>query len=129
MSEHSKNESFLKKFIPSKGDSAKTKAGKIVFLAALVILIVSIIILANYFVEQNRNKELIDDLIDRNLSMGGVVFNMANVSFMDSTGLGFLLGRYKKLKSYGVKAYIESPRCAVEKVMLLSGIYEIMPRI
>ncbi|MCI5837917.1 MAG: anti-sigma factor antagonist [Christensenellaceae bacterium] len=72
---------------------------------------------------------LIDDLIDRNLSMGGVVFNMANVSFMDSTGLGFLLGRYKKLKSYGVKAYIESPRCAVEKVMLLSGIYEIMPRI
>ncbi|MCI5903985.1 MAG: class B sortase [Oscillospiraceae bacterium] len=69
MSEHSKNESFLKKFIPSKGDSAKTKAGKIVFLAALVILIVSIIILANYFVEQNRNKELIDDLIEEHTTV------------------------------------------------------------
>lgn len=69
MSEHSKNESFLKKFIPSKGDSAKAKAGKIVFLAALVILIVSIIILANYFVEQNRNKELIDDLIEEHTTV------------------------------------------------------------
>lgn len=69
MSEHSKNESFVKKFIPSKGDSAKTKAGKIVFLAALVILIVSIIILANYFVEQNRNKELIDDLIEEHTTV------------------------------------------------------------
>lgn len=69
MSEHSKNESFLKKFIPSKGDSAKTKAGKIVFLAALVILIVSIIILANYFVEQSRNKELIDDLIEEHTTV------------------------------------------------------------
>lgn len=69
MSEHSKNESFLKKFIPSKGDSAKTKAGKIVFLTALVILIVSIIILANYFVEQNRNKELIDDLIEEHTTV------------------------------------------------------------
>lgn len=69
MSEHSKNESFLNKFIPGKGDSAKTKAGKIVFLAALVILIVSIIILANYFVEQNRNKELIDDLIEEHTTV------------------------------------------------------------
>lgn len=69
MSEHSKNESFLNKFIPCKGDSPKTKAGKIVFLAALVILIVSIIILANYFVEQSRNKKLIDDLIEEHTTV------------------------------------------------------------
>lgn len=69
MSEHSKNESFLKKILPCKGDSAKTKAGKIVFLAALVILIVSIIILANYFVEQSRNKQLIDDLIEEHTTV------------------------------------------------------------
>lgn len=72
---------------------------------------------------------LIDDLLDRNLSSGGVVFNMANVSFMDSTGLGFLLGRYKKITNYGVNAYIESPQWSVEKVLQLSGIYDIMPKI
>lgn len=72
---------------------------------------------------------LIDDLIDMNISADAVVFNMSNVSFMDSTGLGFLLGRYKKLRNYGVKCYIEAPKCSVEKVMLLSGIYDVMPRI
>lgn len=74
-------------------------------------------------------KTLMDNLLDQYLQSRAVVFNLANLSFMDSTGLGFLIGRYKKLKQFGIPAYIESPPFTIEKVLLLSGIYEIMPKV
>ncbi|MCD7730732.1 MAG: class B sortase [Oscillospiraceae bacterium] len=69
MAKHSTNESFIGKFIPNKNDSPKAIAGKIVFLIALVVLIVSIIILANYFVEQSRNKKLNEELIEQHTTI------------------------------------------------------------
>ncbi|MBO7377453.1 MAG: anti-sigma factor antagonist [Clostridia bacterium] len=72
---------------------------------------------------------LLDNLLDQYLQSRAVIFNLANLSFMDSTGLGFLIGRYKKLKSFSIPVYIESPPIGVEKVLQLSGIYDIMPKI
>ena len=43
-------------------------------------------------------KKKLDELIDNNANAPSVVFNMKGVTFMDSTGIGVLLGRYKKLK-------------------------------
>ncbi|MBP5308930.1 MAG: anti-sigma factor antagonist [Clostridia bacterium] len=72
---------------------------------------------------------LLDNLLDQYPQSKAVIFDLANLTFMDSTGLGFLIGRYKKLKNYGVPAYIENPAYDVEKVLELSGIYQIMPKI
>lgn len=58
-----------------------------------------------------------------------VVLDFASVSFMDSTGIGMLLGRYKILKARGVPLLLRSPQTVVDKVLSLSGIYEIMPKI
>ncbi len=74
-------------------------------------------------------RNLLDNLLEQYLQSRAVVFNLANLSFMDSTGLGFLIGRYKKLKNYNIPVYIENPTLSVEKVLQLSGIYEIMPKI
>ena len=41
------------------------------------------------------------------------------VSFMDSTGVGLLIGRYKKLKQLNVPAYISGASVATEKVIEL----------
>ncbi len=73
-------------------------------------------------------KEYIDKLIDSNKYINAVVFNMSKVGFMDSTGIGMLLGRYKRLKKMGVCCFIENPTPSVEKVIEISGIYEIMPK-
>lgn len=74
-------------------------------------------------------RTVIDNLLDQYLQSRAVVYNLANLSFMDSTGLGFLIGRYKKMQKYRIPSYIESPQLGVEKVLELSGIYEIMPKI
>lgn len=58
-----------------------------------------------------------------------VVLDLSAVAFMDSTGIGVLIGRYKKLKERGVPLLLSSPSKAVDKVLSLSGLYEIMPKI
>lgn len=45
-----------------------------------------------------RAKSEIENAIASSGNIKCVVFNFANTSFMDSTGIGVLLGRYKTLK-------------------------------
>ncbi len=57
------------------------------------------------------------------------VFDLGNVSFMDSSGIGFLIGRYKKFSSYGVPMYVTNPSLATDKILQMSGVYTLIPRI
>lgn len=70
----------------------------------------------------------LDSLFD-SAGLDKVVLDFAGVSFMDSTGIGMLLGRYKILKAKGIPLLLRSPQNVVDKVLSLSGIYEIMPKI
>lgn len=70
-----------------------------------------------------------DKLIDESLGAALAVFDLSDVSFMDSTGIGFLIGRYKKLKRLGMDAYISSPNPDADKILLMSGIYQLIPKI
>ena len=74
-------------------------------------------------------KEYMESVISKNPKINNVIFNMAGLTFMDSTGIGMLLGRYKRLKKQGVRCFIEQPTVSVEKVIELSGIYEVIPKI
>jgi stage II sporulation protein AA (anti-sigma F factor antagonist) len=60
---------------------------------------------------------------------GNVVLDLSNLSFMDSTGIGVLLGRYKKIKKLGLTVCIASPSQQTDKLLKLSGIYQVMPKI
>ncbi len=57
------------------------------------------------------------------------VFDLQSVSFMDSTGIGFLLGRYKKFLRYGVPMYVTNPSATTDKILQMSGVYTLIPRI
>ena len=74
-------------------------------------------------------REAADRMIDDNAGRSRAVFNLAGVKFMDSTGIGFLIGRYKKLKKYGMDMYLENPNTGADKILELSGIYTLMPKI
>ena len=56
------------------------------------------------------------------------VFDLQNVSFMDSTGIGFLIGRYKKFQRMGVAAYITNPSAATDRILTMSGVYTLIPK-
>ena len=74
-------------------------------------------------------RERADSMIDENAGRSRAIFNLAGVKFMDSTGIGFLIGRYKKLKKYGMEMYLENPNTGADKILELSGIYTLMPKI
>ena len=77
----------------------------------------------------SKTKEAIDNLISEVSGIIKVVFNLQDLAFMDSTGIGMLIGRYKKLKSQRVMVYVENPTPQIEKVLQVSGLYRIMPKI
>lgn len=70
-----------------------------------------------------------DVLIDANPSCNRVVLDLSGVRFMDSTGIGFLIGRYKKLRKSSTPVYIQSPDFAADKVLSVSGIYSLIPKL
>ena len=74
-------------------------------------------------------REKTDRLIDDNAGLSRAVFNLAGVKFMDSTGIGFLIGRYKRLRQYGMAMYLENPNAGADKILSLSGVYSLMPKI
>ena len=76
-----------------------------------------------------RARQQIDDIIDNNTNARTVVFNMRELSFMDSTGIGMLIGRYKKIKQLKMSAFIENPSFCVDKVFSTSGIYSLIPKL
>ena len=57
------------------------------------------------------------------------VFDLSGVSFMDSTGIGFLIGRYKKFTRYGIPVYVTNPSMATDRILQMSGVYTLMPKI
>ena len=73
-------------------------------------------------------KTLLDKVINENLNSESVIFNLSGLSFMDSTGIGLLIGRYKKLSSLNVPTYITGANYSTEKVIELAGLYSIMPK-
>lgn len=73
-------------------------------------------------------KIILDKLIYENSDAKKVTFDLSGLSFMDSTGIGLLIGRYKKLKNIGVPSYITGASVAIEKVIELAGLYRIMPK-
>ena len=70
----------------------------------------------------------LDELIDKHVYAKKVVFNLSGVTFMDSTGLGVILGRYKKLNNLDIPMYIENPAITADKILDLSGVYKIIPK-
>lgn len=58
-----------------------------------------------------------------------IILDLTDLSFMDSTGIGMLLGRYKVMKRRNIPIFILNPRENVDKVLKLTGIYQIMQKI
>ena len=63
--------------------------------------------------------------IDRGIERSGarnVAFDFERVGFMDSAGIGMILGRYKKVSALGGKVYIFNASKAASRIIAISGL-------
>ncbi|MCW2277364.1 STAS domain-containing protein [Heliophilum fasciatum] len=56
-----------------------------------------------------------------------LVLGLQEVDFIDSSGIGLLLGRYKRVIAQGGKMALVGARPAVHRILELSGMYKVMP--
>lgn len=74
--------------------------------------------------------EILRNQVDNTLEkMGGkhIIFDMNNVSFMDSSGIGVVIGRYKLAQKLGGKMCMISSNKTVDKMLKFSAISKIIP--
>ncbi|MGI6703497.1 MAG: anti-sigma F factor antagonist [Clostridia bacterium] len=55
-----------------------------------------------------------------------LLLDLTHLSFMDSSGIGALIGRYKKVSSTGGRVMVVNENKQVSRVFEISGIYEII---
>ncbi len=51
-----------------------------------------------------------------------VVFDFENTRFMDSSGIGIIMGRYKKISCFGGKVYAVHTDRQVKRILYLAGL-------
>lgn len=74
--------------------------------------------------------EKLRNLIDVKLSANKIrtlVLNLEKVTFIDSSGLGVIIGRYKKISAQNGKMYIVGAKDSVKQILQFSGINKLVP--
>jgi stage II sporulation protein AA (anti-sigma F factor antagonist) len=56
-----------------------------------------------------------------------IVFDLSALTFMDSSGIGVLLGRYKLFATR--KLYIVGASEGIDRILKISGVYSLIPQL
>ena len=72
-------------------------------------------------------REYSDRLIEAG-NIKHIIFDFTDVGFMDSSGIGLIMGRYKKVMFLGGRAAVTNVGEVVNRIFSLSGLYQIIER-
>lgn len=81
-------------------------------------------------IDQHCVSEIRDD-IDRQIAIRNInslIVDLGGVEFMDNSGIGMIMGRYKNMVSRGGKMMLVRPQPQVDKVLELSGIKKLFEK-
>lgn len=70
-------------------------------------------------------REAVDSKIRRTNAIH-VIFDFSNVSFMDSSGIGMLMGRYKAVKTLGGSIIVFGRSIQIKRIAEMSGLDKII---
>lgn len=70
-------------------------------------------------------REEIDRKIESN-NIINLIFDLSNLKFMDSSGIGVVIGRYKVISKKNGKVAVINLNPHVDKIFEMSGIYKII---
>ena len=55
-----------------------------------------------------------------------VIFDFENTRFMDSSGIGLIVGRYKKVSCFGGKIVAMHVNARIQKILVMSGLKDMI---
>ncbi len=89
-----------------------------------------VISLAGELDEHSANyvRDLMDNLMSES-NARQVIVDLGQLDFMDSTGIGVMIGRYKKMKSRGIPIFVTNPSKQIDKIFMMTALYDVMPKI
>lgn len=89
----------------------------------------NILVIYLYGELDHHNAEKIRDKIDDEIDSEGLsklILDFSNVTFMDSSGIGVVVGRYKKLTSKKGNICITRLNNTIKRVFELSGLFKLI---
>lgn len=72
-----------------------------------------------------KTRDAIDDIISLN-PVKTLVLDMSKIGFMDSSGVGLVLGRYKLMREAGGNVELIAPNPAVKRIFEMSGVTKLI---
>lgn len=57
-----------------------------------------------------------------------IIFNFKRTDFMDSSGIGVIMGRYKLVKAVGGKIFATNINSSIDRILTISGLYKIVQK-
>jgi stage II sporulation protein AA (anti-sigma F factor antagonist) len=66
------------------------------------------------------------DKIMENSNIRNIIFDFEKTNFMDSTGIGVIMGRYKSIKLVGGSVSAINVNESVERILTLSGVHRLI---
>ena len=79
--------------------------------------------LDHHLTEQLRG--MIDSIIEKR-RIRYIVMDFENQSFMDSSGIGILLGRYKRMHHMGGEVLVTGEDAKIRRLLRISGVYQVV---
>ncbi|MCD8083792.1 MAG: anti-sigma factor antagonist [Clostridiales bacterium] len=73
-----------------------------------------------------RNLRYETDLLLSENYVNQIVFDFSRTEFMDSSGIGVLLNRYKQMARSGGSVYLRGVNRHVERALAVGGVYKLM---
>ncbi len=72
------------------------------------------------FICENADRLLVRD------DVRNVVFDFENTRFMDSSGIGIIMGRYRKIACFGGRVYAIHADRQIQRILMVSGLNKIV---
>jgi stage II sporulation protein AA (anti-sigma F factor antagonist) len=57
-----------------------------------------------------------------------LVLDMSKLTFMDSSGIGVVLGRYRKVKESGGRMSVRGLSSRMDRILMLAGVYSVVEK-
>ena len=75
-----------------------------------------------------RLRKEIDALVD-DARIRRLIFDVSELEFMDSSGIGLIIGRYKKVSKKGGSVAVTGQDRRIDKLFQMSGVYQVVERL